>query len=170
MFSVQIKNPTLKQNIINQKYAHHCHTLNNIFFLFRIQTHSLYSLTALALSLVTLFVSATVPPILNSMDPQTIEQYPNYLWVFVLHHYSPQCVLATIGLSFYFKSSHLRNQVIREIREHWTFVRQNCGRFKCRTTVPNEIIINNNIVRALKVEEEEMISPFQALALRRNCI
>ena len=156
------------QNIINQKCKHHWIT----FFLFRIQTHSLYSLTAVALSLVTLFVSATVPPILNSMNPQTIEKYPNYLWVFVLHHYSPQCVLATIGLSFYFKSSHLRSQVIREIREHWTFVRQNCGRFKCsRSTVSNEITINNNLVRALKVEEEEMIvSPFQILVQRRNCI
>ena len=36
-------------------------------------TNSLYSLTALTLSLVTLFISAAVPPILNTMNPDDIQ-------------------------------------------------------------------------------------------------
>jgi hypothetical protein len=124
-------------------------------------------LTALALSLVTLFVSATVPPILNAMDPQTIEKYPNYLWVYVLHHYSPQCVLATIGLSFYFKSKPLRTQVLREIAENFTILQQF---FEKVNVSPAMNANNNNLTNLRFVKAEEDSEQFKDLVEAHNFI
>ena len=148
-------------NKLNNKYVFKW----QIFFFFnRIATNSLYSLTALVLSLSALFISVTVPPILNAMDPQTIEKYPNYLWVYVLHHYSPQCVLAIIGLSFYSKSQPLRKQVLREIGEHFSFV----NRFLEKVSAAPIINLNNNNGRLVKAEGD--FDKFQDLVAAHNFI
>jgi hypothetical protein len=60
-------------------------------------------------SLLLLILSAVGPAMLNKMEPLILDTYPNFIWVYISHHYWPPCVLALTALIYYSKNPPLRN-------------------------------------------------------------
>lgn len=66
------------------------------------------NLTTNLISLLLLIISSAGPAMVNIMEPLIIDTYPNFIWVYIIHHYSPQCVLGLTALIYYIKNPPLR--------------------------------------------------------------
>jgi hypothetical protein len=67
------------------------------------------------ISLLLLIFSSGVPVIINAMEPLFLDTYPNFILVYISHHYSPQCVLALTALIYYIKHPPFRKFIWLEI-------------------------------------------------------
>ena len=65
------------------------------------------NLTTNLVSLLLLVISSVGPSMVNKMEPLIIDTYPNFIWVYIIHHYCPQCVLAITALIYYIKNPPL---------------------------------------------------------------
>ena len=73
---------------------------------------SLFSKTSNSVGTVSLIcVSLVVPTLLNRLEPLELDQYPNYLMLYFMHHYIPQLNLTLILISYLYKTASLRNRL-----------------------------------------------------------
>ena len=72
---------------------------SNMFFLF--------SLSLNAMNLVCVWILATTPGIINRIDPHSMNQFPNYLWVFLHHHITCQVVISLNAFIIFRKKEQL---------------------------------------------------------------
>ncbi len=77
----------------------------------QISSETMINFTTNMLSLLLLIVSASLAVIINSINPLKFEIYPNYLWLYVFHHYSPTLVLGSTVLIYFAKNPQLRTHV-----------------------------------------------------------
>ena len=66
-------------------------------------------------SLLLLVISSVGPSMVNKMEPLIIDTYPNFIWVYIIHHYCPQCVLTITALIYYIKNPPLRKYMWVEL-------------------------------------------------------
>ena len=59
------------------------------------------------MSVLLIVFSAISTTTINRMDPRKIDIYPNYLWVYALHHYLPQSIFITVVILLYSRNSCL---------------------------------------------------------------
>ena len=78
---------------------------------------TLINFTTNAISLLLLLASAAVGVVINAMNPVTFEIFPNYIWLYVLHHYSPTVVLGSTVVIYYAKNPLLRDHIWSEFKE-----------------------------------------------------
>jgi hypothetical protein len=71
------------------------------------------------ISLLLLIVSSAGPAVVNKMEPIVLDNYPNYFWVYLIHHYSPQFVLGCTALIYYIKNPPLRKVIWLEMSGKW---------------------------------------------------
>ena len=77
--------------------------------------HILMNFTTNLISLLLLIVSSVGPAMVNKMEPVFLDTYPNFLYVYVIHHYSPQSVLFFTALIYLVKNPQLRNFITTEL-------------------------------------------------------
>ena len=86
--------------------------------------HMLMNFTTNLISLLLLVVSSVGPAVINKMEPVSLDTYPNFLYVYAIHHYSPQCVLFFTALIYLAKNPPLRNFITIELVgkiKNWIF-------------------------------------------------
>ena len=52
--------------------------------------------------------------IINKMEPNVLDKYPNYVWAYVHHHFSPNIVLGSTALIYFINHPPLREFVKNE--------------------------------------------------------
>jgi len=57
-------------------------------------------------------VSLIVPALLNTLEPPELDEYPNYLLLYVLHHYLTQLNLIVIVTAYFYKNMSLRSRLL----------------------------------------------------------
>jgi len=62
-----------------------------------------------------LIVSFLIPLWINKMDPEELDVYPNYILLYVQHHYMTQFNIIVIAISYFYKSPPLRKKVLEVI-------------------------------------------------------
>jgi hypothetical protein len=63
------------------------------------------------------WISATTPGIINSIDPHTMNQFPNYLWVFLHHHISGAVTISLNVFIIFRKNKQLKQSYKRQFEE-----------------------------------------------------
>ena len=80
-----------------------------------ISSEAMINFTTNAISLLLLIISGVIPVVINTMNPANFEVYPNYLWLYVMHHYSPTIVLGSTAIIYYTKNPPIRAYAWSEI-------------------------------------------------------
>jgi len=88
--------------------------------------HMMMNFTTNLFSLLLLIVSSVGPALVNKIEPVFLDTYPNFLFVYVIHHYSPQSVLFFTALIYLVKNPPLRKFITVELVgkiKKWLFIR-----------------------------------------------
>ena len=80
-----------------------------------ISSQTLINFTTNIVSLLLLVFAAVVTVIVNTMDPVKFDSFPNYVWIYVLHHYTPTIILSSTVIIYYTKNVSLRIYVREEL-------------------------------------------------------
>ena len=75
---------------------------------------NLFSFTTYGISLILVIVFLYLPVKINTLPLKDLDSYPNYIFVYILHHYMPQIVPMFIIGTFFYKSVLLRKKVWSE--------------------------------------------------------
>jgi hypothetical protein len=73
-----------------------------------------FSLTSNAVTIVVITLSGVVPGIINNIDPFKLDDYPNYLWIYLHHHITAEAGILANVLIYYIKRGSLINYFKRE--------------------------------------------------------
>jgi hypothetical protein len=76
-----------------------------------------FSLTSNAVTVVVITLSGVVPGIINNIDPFKLDDYPNYLWIYLHHHITAEAGILANVLIYYIKKGSLINFFKRECLE-----------------------------------------------------
>jgi hypothetical protein len=71
-------------------------------------THTLFTFTTYSVALVLVVLSSLVLVKINSLEAEELDSYPNYILVYLQHHYLPQIIIPLITLTFFYKKTLLR--------------------------------------------------------------
>ena len=80
-----------------------------------LSSEAMINFTTNAISLLIFIASAVVPVVINTTDPANFQVYPNYIWLYVMHHYSPTVVLGSTAIIYYTKNPPIRDYAWSEI-------------------------------------------------------
>ena len=69
--------------------------------------------------------SSIIPTMLNWKEPSELDQYPNFLLLYAMHLYIPECTMLIVGFSFLWKNSLLRNRLFCDIKNFFQMIRSN---------------------------------------------
>ena len=77
-------------------------------------TQNLFSFTTYSISLILVLVFVYLPVKINTLPLKDLDSYPNYILVYILHHYMPQITIIFLIATFFYKSVSLRKKVWSE--------------------------------------------------------
>ena len=75
---------------------------------------NIFSLTSNAVTVIVITLSGVVPGIINNIDPFKLDDYPNYLWIYLHHHITAEAGILANVLIYYIKRGSLINYFKRE--------------------------------------------------------
>jgi hypothetical protein len=78
---------------------------------------NIFSLTSNAVTVIVITLSGVVPGIINNIDPFKLDDYPNYLWIYLHHHITAEAGILANVLIYYIKRGSLINYFKRECLE-----------------------------------------------------
>jgi len=86
-----------------------CHSgLQNIF-LNRMKQENLFSLSSNAVAITVLVLSGIAPNVINRTDPNIMDIYPNYLWVYIHQHFTFNIGILLVSFLHYRRKPALYN-------------------------------------------------------------
>ena len=82
-----------------------------------INQKSLFSKTTNTVGIICLiFVSFVIPTLFNRKEPEELDQYPNFLMLYAVHLYIPECSMLVVGFSYLCKNPALRKRLFGDIK------------------------------------------------------
>ena len=78
---------------------------------------SLFSKTSNSVGTISLIsFGLVVPSLLNKFEPPELDQFPNYLLLYLLHHYNTQLSIIVILTAYFYKTTFLRKRLLAAVK------------------------------------------------------
>ena len=83
----------------------------------KISQDTLFSLASNVIAIIILGMSGVAPSIINRTNPNMIDAYPNYLWVYIHQHVTTSIGFSVINAYFFIKKPLLRKLHVRNMKD-----------------------------------------------------
>lgn len=84
---------------------------------------TMYSFATNLITLLFILLCFWLPFKVNRFKAHEINLYPNYLWVYLLHHYVPESGFALVSFCYFSANTALKNWARNEIWNTWNRIR-----------------------------------------------